>query len=50
MEGPTAPEIAARMSLCGKIVRFWLQRFNERGFDGLEEVREWTAVDTYSAE
>jgi transposase len=27
----SAPEIAARMGLCGATVRFWLKRFNERG-------------------
>src|ERR1700753_1453550 len=33
----SAPEIAARMGLCGETVRFWLKRFNERGLGGLEE-------------
>src|ERR1700749_3731619 len=30
----SAPEIAARMGLCGETVRFWLKRFNERGWAG----------------
>ena len=37
VDGLSAPEIAARMGLCGATVRFWLKRFNERGLDGLEE-------------
>src|ERR1700758_3288466 len=28
----SAPEIAARMGLCGETVRFWLKRLHERGF------------------
>src|SRR5829696_3231153 len=35
--GLSAPEIAAKMDLCGATVRFWLKRFNERGLQGLEE-------------
>ncbi len=31
VKGLSAPEIAARMGLCGATVRFWLKRFNERG-------------------
>ena len=31
VDGLSAPEIAARMGLCGATVRFWLKRFNERG-------------------
>jgi transposase len=50
VEGLTAPEIAARMALCGKTVRFWLRRFNERGFDGLEEDVRSGRPPTYSAE
>jgi transposase len=50
VEGLTAPEIAARMDLCGKTVRFWLQRFNERGFDGLEEDVRSGRPPTYSPE
>jgi transposase len=36
-EGLSAPDIAARMGLCGATIRFWLKRFNERGLQGLEE-------------
>jgi len=36
-DGLSAPEIAAKMDLCGATVRFWLKRFNERGLPGLEE-------------
>ena len=50
VEGLTAPEIAARMGLCGKTVRFWLQRFNKRGFEGLEEDVRTGRPPTYSAE
>jgi transposase len=50
VEGLTAPEIAARMGLCGKTVRFWLRRFNKRGFDGLEEDVRTGRPPTYSAE
>jgi transposase len=50
VEGLTAPEIAVRMALCGKTVRFWLKRFNERGFDGLEEDVRSGRPPTYSAE
>ncbi len=37
LEGLRAPEIGARMGLCGATVRHWLKRFNARGLDGLEE-------------
>src|SRR5919206_2210656 len=50
MEGLTAPEIAARMDLCGKTVRFWLTRFNERGFHGLDDDVRSGRPPTYSAE
>ena len=30
VEGARAPEIAAKMGLCGAMVRFWLKRFNEQ--------------------
>ena len=50
VEGLAAPEIAARMELCGKTVRFWLKRFNERGFKGLEEDVRTGRPPTYSAE
>ena len=35
-DGLSAPEIAAKMGLCGATVRFWLKRFNARGLAGLE--------------
>lgn len=50
VEGLTAPAIAARMELCGKTVRFWLKRFNERGLKGLEEDIRSGRPPTYSAE
>lgn len=37
VDGLSAPEIAAKMDLCGATVRFWLKRFNEHGLVGLEE-------------
>src|SRR5918995_6952070 len=37
MSGLKAEEIASRMDLCG--VRSWINRFNARGLDGLEEDR-----------
>src|ERR671910_224960 len=37
MSGLKAEEIARRMDLCG--VRYWINRFNARGLDGLEEDR-----------
>jgi len=46
----SAPQIAARMGLCGATVRFWLQRFNERGLQGLEEDMRSGRPPTYSAE
>ena len=46
----SAPEIAARMGLCGETVRFWLKRFNERGLGGLEEDMRWGRPPTYTAE
>jgi hypothetical protein len=30
VDGLSAPEIAAKMDLCGATVRFWLKRFNQR--------------------
>ena len=50
VEGLSAPEIAARMDLCGATVRFWLKRFNERGLQGLEEEMRSGRPPTYSAE
>src|ERR687890_281767 len=49
-EGLSAPEIAARMGLCGATVRFWLKRFNERGLPGLEEETRSGRPLVYSAE
>src|SRR5919205_1107244 len=46
----SAPEIAARMGLCGATVRFWLKRFNERGLPGLEEDMRCGRPPTYTAE
>ena len=34
LEGLKAPEIGARMGLCGATVRHWLKRFNARGCKG----------------
>ena len=51
LEGLKAPEICARMDLCGATVRHWLKRFNARGLPGLEEdVRSGRPPPTYSAE
>src|SRR5919206_5265331 len=49
-DGLSAPEIAARMDLCGATVRFWLKRFNERGLPGLEEDMRSGRPPVYSAE
>ena len=50
VDGLSAPEIAARMGLCGATVRFWLKRFNERGLPGLEEDMRSGRPPTYTAE
>ena len=50
VDGLSAPEIAARMGLCGATVRFWLKRFNERGLPGLEEEMRSGRPPTYTAE
>jgi transposase len=50
LEGLTAPEIGARMGLCGATVRHWLKRFNARGLQGLEEDVRTGRPPTYSAE
>jgi transposase len=50
LEGLKAPEISARMDLCGKTVRHWLKRFNARGLHGLEEDVRSGRPPTYSAE
>ena len=49
-DGLSAPEIAARMGLCGATVRFWLKRFNERGLPGLEEDMRSGRPPTYTTE
>ena len=50
LEGLKAPEIGARMDLCGATVRHWLKRFNARGLPGLEEDVRSGRPPTYSAE
>jgi transposase len=50
LEGLKAPEIGARMGLCGATVRHWLKRFNARGLEGLEEDVRSGRPPTYSAE
>jgi transposase len=50
LEGLKAPEISARMDLCGATVRHWLKRFNARGLEGLEEDVRTGRPPTYSAE
>src|SRR5690242_21611762 len=49
-DGLSAPEIAAKMDLCGATVRFWLKRFNERGLSGLAEDIRSGRPPTYTAE
>jgi transposase len=49
-DGLSAPEVAAKMGLCGATVRFWLRRFNARGLPGLEEDLRSGRPPTYSAE
>src|SRR6201988_5506399 len=44
----SAPEIAARMGLCGETVRFWIKRFNARGLNGLSEDMRSGRPPTYS--
>src|SRR3982750_1296935 len=50
LEGLKAPEIGARMELCGATVRHWLKSFNARGLPGLEEGVRSGRPPTYSAE
>src|ERR671912_753058 len=50
LEGLKAPEISARMGLCGATVRHWLKRFNARGLQGLEEDVRSGRPPTCSAE
>jgi hypothetical protein len=49
LEGLKAPEISARMGLCGATVRHWLKRFDARGLHGLEEDVRAGRPPTYSA-
>jgi transposase len=49
-DGLSAPEVAAKMGLCGPTVRFWLKRFNARGLAGLEEDMRSGRPPTYTAE
>jgi transposase len=49
-ESLSAPDIAARMGLCGATIRFWLKRFNERGLPGLGEDMRSGRPPTYTAE
>src|SRR5918994_2039132 len=49
-QGLSAPEVAARMGLCGATVRFWLKRFDARGLPGLEEDMRSGRPPTYTAE
>ena len=48
--GLKAEQIATRMDLCGNTVRHWLNRFNARGLQGLEEDVRTGRPPTYSAE
>jgi hypothetical protein len=50
LEGLKAPEICARMDLCGATVRHWLKRFDARGLRGLEEDVRTGRPPTCSAE
>ena len=50
LEGLKAPEIGARMELCGATVRHWLKSFNARGLPGLEEDVRSGRPPTHSAE
>jgi transposase len=50
LEGLKAPEVGARMGLCGATVRHWLKRFNARGLQGLAEDVRTGRPPTYSAE
>jgi transposase len=50
LEGLKAPEISARMGLCGATVRHWLKRFNAHGLEGLKEDVRTGRPPTYSAE
>src|SRR3954467_15751070 len=49
-EGLSAPGIAAKLGLCGAMVRFWLKRFPGRGLGGLKEDMRSGRPPVYSAE
>ncbi len=49
VEGLAAPAISGRMGLCGETVRHWLERFEARGFAGLEEDVRSGRPPTYTA-
>jgi hypothetical protein len=50
MSGLKAEQIATRMDLCGNTVRYWLNRFNARGLDGVKDDVCTGRPPTYSAE
>jgi transposase len=50
LSGMKAEQIATRMELCGNTVRYWLNRFNARGLDGLKADVRTGRPPTYSAE
>jgi transposase len=50
LDGLKAPEITARIDLCGATVRHPLKRFNAHGLQGLEEDVRSGRPPTYSAE
>lgn len=50
VDGLSAPEVAAKMGLCGATVRFWLKRVNARGLVGLEEDMRSGRPATYSTQ
>jgi transposase len=48
--GMSVPAIAARLGLGEKCIRLWVQRFNERGLDGLEDAPRSGRPRTYGEE
>ena len=50
LDGLKAPEISARMDLCGATVRHWLNASTRAGLQGLEEDVRSGRPPTYSAE
>jgi transposase len=48
--GLKAEEIATRLEFCANTVRYWINRFNARGLEGLEEDVRTGRPPTYSAE